>query len=133
MLLEIGMDTNDFNYGQKIFLDSFLAAELPSGLISKKVGPDCWIPFIIFAWSVMPAAQASLFSKAGPYVCHCLTGLFMGGFIPDTVLYIIHWYKSKGLPIRLSWFWTVLSTCNILGSSLALGILQMRGLCGMAG
>lgn len=127
------MDTNDFNYGQTIFLVSFLAAELPSGLISKKVGPDRWIPFIIFAWSVISASQAGLSSKAGYYVCRCLIGLLMGGFIPDTVLYITYWYKSNELPIRLSWFWTVLSTCNILGSFLAAGILQMRGLRDMAG
>ncbi|KAK4494268.1 hypothetical protein PRZ48_014566 [Zasmidium cellare] len=133
LLPELGMDTNDFNYGQTIFLVSFLAAELPSGLISKKVGPDRWIPFIIFGWSVVSASQAGLQSKAGYYVCRCLLGLLMGGFIPDTVLYITYWYKSKELPIRLSWFWTVLSTCNILGSFLAAGILQMRGLQGLAG
>jgi hypothetical protein len=40
MLPELGMNTNDYNYGQTVFLVSFLAAELPSGLISKKVGPD---------------------------------------------------------------------------------------------
>ncbi len=40
MLEELGMNTNDFNYGQTIFLVSFLSAELPSGLISKKLGPD---------------------------------------------------------------------------------------------
>jgi hypothetical protein len=40
MLPELGMNTNDFNTGQTIFLLSFLAAELPSGLISKKLGPD---------------------------------------------------------------------------------------------
>jgi hypothetical protein len=57
----------------------------------------------------------------------------MGGFIPDTVLYITYWYKKAELPIRLSWFWTVLSTCNILGSLLAAGILQMRGLQGWSG
>jgi hypothetical protein len=60
MLEELGMDTNDFNTGQTIFLLSFLAAELPSGLISKKLGPDVWIPFIITAWSVVSAAQAGL-------------------------------------------------------------------------
>lgn len=38
MLPELGMDTNDFNTGQTIFLVSFLSAELPSGLISKKLG-----------------------------------------------------------------------------------------------
>ena len=43
MLTELGMNTNDFNYGQTIFLVSFLSAELPSGLISKKLGPDRYI------------------------------------------------------------------------------------------
>lgn len=57
----------------------------------------------------------------------------MGGFIPDIVLYISYWYKKKELPIRLSWFWTVLSTCNIVGSLMAAGILQMRGIAGWAG
>ena len=86
MLPELGMNTNDFNYGQTIFLISFLAAELPSGLISKKLGPDVWIPTIICAWSVISAAQAALTSKAGYYAIRCLLGLLMGGFIPDTVI-----------------------------------------------
>ncbi|PIA93026.1 putative transporter [Cercospora beticola] len=133
MLEELGMDTNDFNTGQTIFLVSFLAAELPSGLISKKLGPDIWIPFIILGWSITSAAQAGLTNKAGYYAVRCILGLLMGGFIPDTVLYITYWYNSKELPIRLSWFWTVLSTCNILGSLLAAGILQMRGLQGWSG
>lgn len=85
MLPELGMTTNDFNTGQTIFLLSFLAAELPSGLISKKLGPDRFIPFIITAWSIVSASQAGLKNKAGYYACRCLLGLLMGGFIPDTV------------------------------------------------
>lgn len=133
MLEELGMSTNDFNTGQTILLVSFLAAELPSGLISKKLGPDIWIPTIIFSWSVVSAAQAGLTNKAGYYVCRCLLGLLMGGFIPDTVLYITYWYKSQELGIRLSWFWTVLSTTMVLGSFIASGVLQMRGLRGWSG
>ncbi|KAG7099992.1 hypothetical protein E1B28_001783 [Marasmius oreades] len=133
LLPELEMNTNDFNYGQTILLVSFLAAELPSGLISKKLGPDVWIPFIITAWSITSAAQAGLKSKTGYYVCRCLLGLFMGGFIPDMVLYITYWYKSKELAIRLSWFWTVLSTSQIVGSLAGAGILQMRGRLGLSG
>ena len=76
------MNTNDFNYGQTIFLVSFLAAELPSGLISKKVGPDRWIPFLIVAWSTVSASQAALTTKTGFYVTRALLGITMGGFIP---------------------------------------------------
>ncbi|KAF8860605.1 MFS general substrate transporter [Acephala macrosclerotiorum] len=113
MLPELGMNTNDFNYGQTIFLVSFLAAELASGFISKKLGPDIWILFIIVAWSIIAASQARMSNKAGYYVCRCLLRLVMGGFIPDTVLYLTYWYKSNELPTRLAWLWTALSSCNM--------------------
>ncbi|KAI0847772.1 MFS general substrate transporter [Daldinia vernicosa] len=133
MLAEIGMNTNDFNYGQTIFLACFLAAELPSGLVSKKLGADVWIPTIMVGWSIVALSQAFLTNRAGFYAIKALLGLLMGGFIPDIVLWLTYFYKGRELPIRLAWFWTALSTVNIVGSLLAAGILQMRGINGWSG
>ncbi|OTB06846.1 hypothetical protein M426DRAFT_20594 [Hypoxylon sp. CI-4A] len=133
MLAEIGMNTNDYNYGQTIFLACFLAAELPSGLISKKLGADVWIPTIMVSWSITAMCQAFLKNRAGFYAIKALLGLLMGGFIPDVILYLTYFYKSRELPLRLAWFWTALSTVNIVGSLLAAGILQMRGIHGWSG
>ncbi|KAG6359835.1 hypothetical protein INS49_010888 [Diaporthe citri] len=101
MLSDLGMNTNQYNTGQTIFYLSFLCAELPSQMLSKKLGPD---------------------------VC-----LVEGGFIPDVVLYLSFFYKSKELPIRLSFFWGSYITTQIISALLAFGILHLRAETGWAG
>lgn len=79
---------SSYNYGQSILYVSFLFAELPSQLISKKLGPDNWIPCQMVMWSLVAAFQAFLTGKTSFYVTRSLLGLIEGGFIPDTVLYL---------------------------------------------
>ncbi|KAL4981426.1 major facilitator superfamily domain-containing protein [Aspergillus falconensis] len=126
LLADLGMNTNDYNTGQTIFYCAFLFAELPSQLISKKLGPDRWIPIQMFSWSLIAACQAFLTNRSGYYACRALLGLFEGGFIPDTILFLSFWYKSKELPIRLSFFWVSYQGTAIIGAFLAFGFLHIR-------
>ncbi|CDO95758.1 unnamed protein product [Kluyveromyces dobzhanskii CBS 2104] len=133
LLDDLNMDTNDYNLGNQLFYASFFIAELPSQLISKRLGPDVFVPFQMCAWSVVAICQAAMTNKAGFLICRCLIGLLEGGFIADLVLWMTYFFTSKELSIRLSWFWTSLSLVQILSAIMAYGILRMRGIGGLAG
>jgi hypothetical protein len=46
--------------------------------------------------------------------------------IPDTILFLSFWYKSKELPIRLSYFWVSYEATAIVGAFLAFGFLRIH-------
>lgn len=133
MLDDLNLTTNDYNTGQTIFYITFLVAELPSQLISKKIGPDNWIPIQMLAWSLTASMQAFLSGKSSFFVCRALLGLIEGGFIPDNILYLSYFYTSAELPIRLSYFWVSYQATSIVSAFMAYGILHMRGINGLAG
>ncbi|KAG8530560.1 uncharacterized protein KY384_005063 [Bacidia gigantensis] len=133
LLKDLHMNTNDYNTGQTIFYVSFLAAELPSQLVSKKIGPDNWIPIQMISWSIVASCQSRLSGRATFFFCRSLLGIIEGGFIPDVILYLSYFYKSKELPIRLSFFWGAYAMTYIISAFLAYGILHLRGHNGMAG
>jgi hypothetical protein len=85
MLDDLGVNTNDFNTGQTIYLVFFLAAELPGGLISKKVGPFRYTPAVIVLWGGISMAQAGMKSRWSFWLLRALLGLAQGGFIPEMV------------------------------------------------
>lgn len=83
MLDDLGMNTNDYNTGQTIFLLTFLFAELPSQLLSKWFGPDRWIPVQMVSWSLIAACQAFVKNRSSYFVTRALLGLLEGGlYVP---------------------------------------------------
>ncbi|KXH38074.1 major facilitator superfamily transporter [Colletotrichum simmondsii] len=132
-LEDLGMNTNDYNLGNTVFQISFLCAELPSQMVSKKLGPDRWIPFIMCSWSLVSGCQFWLSGRTSFLVCRALLGVLQGGFIPDVVLYLTYFFKSTELPFRLAMFWTVRRITDIVAPLLALGVLRMDGINGYEG
>ncbi|CAE6531990.1 unnamed protein product [Rhizoctonia solani] len=133
LLKDLGLNTNDYNNGQMIFYLSFMCAELPSQLVSKRLGPDVWLPIQLVLWSIVAMSQCRLNSRASFFATRCLLGLLEGGFIPDMILFLSYFYKGNELPVRLSFFWMSYTFTNISGALLGYGILRMRGVHGWEG
>ncbi|KAI8954149.1 major facilitator superfamily transporter [Xylaria longipes] len=151
LLDDLGLTTSDYNLGQTLSKIGFLLAELPSQLISKRLGPDLWIPIQICIFSFISGAQFFLQGRASFLATRFLVAVFQGGFIPDMVLYLSYWYtgrrvslpistclsvslnSSPQLPIRLAWFWTSSQLVQIGVGFAAVGLLSLRGVLGYAG
>nr|XP_036580087.1 allantoate permease [Colletotrichum truncatum]KAF6787843.1 allantoate permease [Colletotrichum truncatum] len=128
MLDDLGLTRGDYNIGQTISRVGFLVAELPSQLISKRIGPDLWIPIQICLFSTISALQFFLKGRASFLATRYLIATFQGGFIPDTILYLSYWYTGTSLPIRLAWFWMSSQIVDIGVGFAAVGLLSMRGI-----
>ncbi|KAF8604221.1 putative MFS transporter [Ceratobasidium sp. AG-I] len=132
-LVDLKLTTNDYNNGTTIQLLAFLAAELPSQYMIKRLGMERWLPGLMVCWSIVSWTQAWITNRTTFYITRALIGAFEGGFIPGVILYATYWYTSKELAIRLSWFWATLNVARIATGLLASGILQLRGRHSMAG
>lgn len=133
LLDDLGLNTNNYNTGNTIFYVCFLAAELPSQLVSKKLGSDIWVPIQVTCWSIITICQFKINSKGSFYATRALLGLVQGGFIPDLVLWLSYFYTGAELTIRLSYFYTAMYVTEIVNYLIAYGILHMRGVHGKAG
>lgn len=125
MLEDLGLTTDDFNLANTVNLVLFLAAELPSQLISKKLGADVWIPIQMCLWSIVSLAQFWINSRASFIVTRGLIGLFEGGFICDMMLWMSYFYTSEELPMRISLFYISNPLTSVFSALLAAALLKI--------
>ncbi|AOA60372.1 Putative allantoate permease [Komagataella phaffii] len=125
MLDDLNLTTNDYNVGRTINLVCFLSAELPSQLVSKKLGADIWIPAQMVIWSLVAVSQAAITNKAGFYITRGLLGAAQGGFICDICLWMSYFYNHEEFGTRLSFFYISNPLTSALSSLLALPLLKI--------
>src|SRR5690606_17714726 len=116
-----------------VFIVFFIAFEIPSNMIIRRVGAHRWIPFLMTFWGLATASQVFLNGKASFYITRALVALFEAGYIPGIAIYLTTYYKKNEMGFRFSIFWASLAIANSAAGVLAYFILQMRGIGGLEG
>jgi MFS family permease len=110
-----------------------MAAELPSNLMLKKIGPKIQLPIMMLLWGIVSTFQSQVKSYSGLLAYRFFIGLFEGGLFPGLVLYLSGFYRPHELQIRVGLFFCAAALSSAFSGLLAAAIEQMEGLRGMHG
>ncbi|CAF0751236.1 unnamed protein product [Adineta steineri] len=122
-----------YNTCLSIFYITYVAFEIPSNLVLKKLRPSRWIPMIMIAWGIVVTLMGLVHSYGGLLACRLVLGAAESGLFPGAVFYLSSWYKRRELSWRISLLFSACALGGAFGGVLAFGIGQMRGICGQEG
>lgn len=130
---DINVGNADINLAQTLFTVGFIITEIPFNIISKRVGPERFLPITMILWGTVTWCQIFIKNANGLYVTRFFVGALEGGYIPGFALYISRYYTNRELGLRFALFWASDSFAGALAGPLAIGLLSLRGRGGLAG
>ena len=133
LLEDLGINEQDYNLGNTINLVCFLAAELPSQLVSKAVGADRFLPTQVVLWSLVATCQCKMNDRASFLVTRALVGFLEGGFLPEIITWMSYFYKHDEFITRSAWFYVANPLTQAFSGLLAAAIINLEGLNGWHG
>ncbi|GAA6059485.1 hypothetical protein JCM10212_002228 [Sporobolomyces blumeae] len=111
----------------------YIACEIPSNLILKKVGPQRLIPTVVMAWGIVSCLTGLVQNFGGLVTARFFLGLCEGSVFPGLVLYLSMFYRRRELQSRISIFFASASISGAFSGLLAAAILNLDGVGGQEG
>ncbi|KAK0644309.1 high-affinity nicotinic acid transporter [Cercophora newfieldiana] len=115
-----------------ILFPFYIAAEIPSNMMMKRLRPSIWLTFIMVFWSAAMIGQGFVRNYQGLMATRVILGVFEGGLFPGVNYYITQWYCRRECGFRMALFFSAATLAGAFGGILARGIAEMSGVGGMS-
>lgn len=79
---DINIGPKEINTATTLFTLGFVITELPFNMISKRLGPENFLPLTMFLWGICTWAQVFLRDRNGLWALRFFIGALEGGYIP---------------------------------------------------
>ncbi|KAH6880027.1 major facilitator superfamily domain-containing protein [Thelonectria olida] len=130
---DLGMTGLMFNNALAIFFPFYVLAEIPSNMGMRRFKPWIWIPTMMVAWGICCTLMGIVQNYHGLLAARAVLGLTEGGLFPGVSYYITMWYRRHECGFRMAVFFSAATAAGAFGGFLARGIMEMRGVGGLAG
>ncbi|KAJ3568327.1 hypothetical protein NP233_g5783 [Leucocoprinus birnbaumii] len=121
----LGLTDHQYQICVTVLYVPYIAAELPSNLLLRWIGPRFAMPTILTIWGIIVTLQGLVSSYAGLVVVRALLGLVEGPMFPGIVLYLSGFYTRKDLSLRIALFFSAASLSGAFSGLLAAAIQNM--------
>ncbi|TAQ86500.1 hypothetical protein B7494_g5172 [Chlorociboria aeruginascens] len=109
------MNDNQYDTGLAVYYATYIASEIPSNLVLKKISPKIWLPLLTIAWGIVTMCLGFVQNKAGFMAVRAVLGITEGGLLPGIVLYLSEMYTRGEMALRLGLFYTAASLSGAFG------------------
>lgn len=119
---DLNMTNLQYNQGLAVFYATYIASELPSNLILKRLTPRLWLSLLACAWGIVTMCLGFVQSFASFAAVRAVLGITEGGLLPGMVLYLSGLYTRGEMALRIGIFYTAASLSGAFGGLLARGL-----------
>ena len=127
--LQTDLKMSDYQYSLALMVTSisYVAVEIPAGLILKRVGANILLPTMATLWGLITTLQGLVTSYQGLLATRFFLGLAEGGVIPILMLVMSRFYRRDQIQSRVTIIFTASSLSGAFSGLLASAILGMDG------
>jgi MFS family permease len=127
------MEGLDYNVALAIMFPFYVATEIPSNMMMKRLRPSVWLTVIMVSWSTVMICMGFVRNYPSLLAARAFLGLAEGGLFPGVSYFITMWYKRHECGFRLALFFSAATAAGAFGGLIARGISSMKGVGGYAG
>ncbi|KAL5046519.1 hypothetical protein BDW71DRAFT_214576 [Aspergillus fruticulosus] len=133
MLDDLNMSGPEYNWCLTVFFFTYVAFELPSNLLLKKLRPSRLLPLLMVAWGIVMTLMGIVQNYHGLLIARLFLGVAEAGLYPGIAYYITLWYPRHLAQYRQAMFFSAASIAGAFSGILAWAIAKMDGVGNYAG
>ncbi len=132
MNADLGFDPAVYGFGVGIFFVGYLALQLPSVWLLKRIGARLWITGTVVLWGIIATLGVAIHDQGSFYLNRLLLGMAEAGFAPGMTYYISRWLPSAYRGRAMGFTMLSVPVSMMIGGPLSGALLSFHPL-GLAG